>query len=79
MKKLSLVLGAAAIALAASSSAEAGFQVVRWNITGMCQIYNTNLPLPNFPPDNRRVSPVFGTYAAADRARIRLIRRGVCW
>jgi hypothetical protein len=79
MRRLYLALCAGAVLFAASSGAEAAFTVVRWNFTGMCQIFDSNLPLPKFPPDHRRVSGIYATYGQADRARIGLIRRGVCW
>jgi hypothetical protein len=79
MKRLSLALCAAALVLAASSQAQASYQVVRWHITGMCQIWNYNLPLPKFPTDYRRMSPLYASYGAAERRRVQLVRSGACW
>ena len=79
MKRLSLALAAAAVVFAASTPAQASFQIIRWNITGLCETWNMGLPTRPFPWDYKVVSRRnLPTFQAAVNAKMALARAGVC-
>jgi hypothetical protein len=61
----------AAPAMAARHAPEAGYYVIRWNDTGVCQIWNTDLryrPVQFFSR-YKVVSPLFPTFVAASETQ----------
>ncbi len=63
MKRLSLMLCAAAIGVVATSQAQASWSVIRWT-SGFCQVWDNGLPTKPFPADYR----VLHTYKKMDTA-----------
>ncbi|MBV8792897.1 MAG: hypothetical protein JO205_01340 [Pseudolabrys sp.] len=79
MRKLILGAALAAATFAATSSANAAdFRVIKWSITGVCQIYDFSWGFPPIPGDYRKLTPSLPTFAAALSAKDRLARRGRC-
>jgi hypothetical protein len=76
MKRWSLAFCAAA-ALFAASPAQASYRVIKWS-TGICQIWDYNLPTRPWPGDYRIMTQPLPTFGAAVRAKERLWRRGQC-
>ena len=57
MRRFMLLSAAAAIAVtafAATSPAEAGFHLIRWEGTGFCQIWDESIPTSPYPFELRR-------------------------
>ena len=77
-KSMSLILSAAAISLAASSQAEAKYQIIRWT-SGFCQIWNTSIPGRPFPSDYKTGRVSFSTFDIALATKMKLVKRGQCW
>jgi hypothetical protein len=75
-------LGAAAglglAALAATSPAEAAFHLIRWEGTGICQIWDEGIPTKPFPSNYTKVSSSVPTFVEALAAKEGLLRKGVC-
>ena len=71
MRRVTALCAATAIAvsaLAVSAPAQAGYYVIRWDNTGICQIWNTDLqqqPI-HFLSDYKVVSKPVPTFAAAN-------------
>ena len=82
MRRVTALCAATAItvsALAVSAPAQAGYYVIRWDNTGVCQIWNDNLnaKLVRWPSDYKVVSrpvPTF-TGAVAVQEKLRAIHR----
>ena len=74
MRRVTAVCAAAGIAvsgLAVASPAQAGYYVIRWDNTGICQIWNEDLrykPM-QWPSDYKVVSKPVPTFAAAFAAK----------
>jgi hypothetical protein len=78
MKRLSLALAAAAVVFAASTPAQADFQIIRWT-TGLCETWNMGIPTRPFPWDYKVVSKRnLPTFQAAVAAKMDLVKAGVC-
>ncbi len=76
MKRLSLMLYAAAIGVVATSQAQASWSVIRWT-SGYCQVWDNAVPTKPFPADYK----VLHTYKKLDTAvakRTKLVGKG-CW
>jgi hypothetical protein len=71
--------GIAVTALAATSPAEAAFNVIRWDNTGWCQVWSESNPPTPWPSKhvalNKKPIPSF-TEAMA--ARDALVKKGAC-
>jgi hypothetical protein len=64
MKNLTLILGAAAVCMVASSQAQANWSVVRWN-SGFCQPWDSAVA---FKPPAGRYKVVPRSYRTFDKA-----------
>lgn len=78
MKRLSLILSAAAICLVATSQAQASWSVIRWK-SGFCQIWDHAIPTRPWPNDYRVVSRPYKTFGQAWARRTRLVSHKACW
>jgi hypothetical protein len=78
MKLLSVILSAAAISTAASSQAQADYQIIRWT-SGFCQIWDQSTPHRPFTNDFKAGRKTFRTFAAATETRARLVAARQCW
>ena len=81
MRRLSALCAAAAvglIALAATSPAQAAFHLIRWQGTGICQIWDQSIPTKPFPSNYRTVSRPVPTFAAALAVKDGMLKKGTC-
>ena len=81
MRRISALCAAAALgltALAATSPAEAAFNLIRWEDTGVCQVWDQSIPTTPFPSDYRTVSMPVPTFVQALAVKEGLLRRGMC-
>lgn len=81
MRRLSIVcaaLGLAATALVATSPAQASYKVIRWDGTGVCQIWDNAVPTQPFPSNYRTVSRSVPTFMEALAAKDRLFHAAKC-
>ena len=79
MLRRSLTLGAAvAVALIATAPAQASWRVIKWNNTGICQIWDFGLDGTPIPGDFRMMSRPLPSFGAALGAKSRLWDRGRC-
>ena len=65
-------------ALAATSPAQAGFHLIRWNGTGVCQVWDDSVPTKPFPADYKTVSKSQATFAGALAVKDGLLKKGAC-
>ena len=83
MRRATALCAAAGIAfsgLAVASPAQAGYYVIRWDNTGVCQIWNENLtskPL-QWPSNYKVVSKPVPTFAAAVAAQEKMRQQRHC-
>jgi len=83
MRKLSILAAATAVAvtaLAASTSANAAYSIIRWEGTGFCQIWDHNVPVPPpFPSTYKTVAPAtLPTFIDALNAKTSMVASGAC-
>ena len=77
---LCAAVGIAASALVVAAPAQAGYYVIRWENTGICQIWNEDLkskPMEWFS-HYKQVSKPVPTFDAALAVKSGLMKRGVC-
>jgi hypothetical protein len=78
MKRWGIVIAAAAaVCVAASRDARAGYQIIRWT-SGYCQIWDAENAARPFPSDYRTGRKTFRTFGEASVARARLISQRQC-
>ena len=65
-------------ALAATTPAEAAFHLIRWQTTGVCQIWDESIPTKPIPSNYKVVSKRVATFGAALAVKNRLLKKGVC-
>jgi len=70
--------GLAAATVLATSPADASYRVIRWNVTGVCQIWDYGMPTRPFPPNYRIMSHAQKTFGAALRIKERNWNRWSC-
>ena len=70
--------GLAGLFLAGPANAMSDFRVIKWSITGVCQIYDFGWGGRPIPWDYRVMTPPLPSFTAALRAKDRLARRGRC-
>jgi hypothetical protein len=81
MRRLSILgaaIGLGLTALAATSPAQAGFHLIRWDGTGFCQVWDQSIPTAPFPSNYSAVSREVPTLIEALAAKEALLRRGTC-
>jgi hypothetical protein len=81
MRRISVVCAAAGLAvtaLAATSPAEAGFHVIRWQNTGFCQIWDNSIPTYPWPGNYRVVTHRLPTFGYALAVKDGMLRRHHC-
>ena len=81
MRRLMLLSAAAAIAVtafAASSPAEAGFHLIRWEGTGFCQIWDESIPTTPWPAGYHRASASVPTFIDALAVKDAALKSGGC-
>ncbi len=75
---LSAAAGLGLTALAATSPAEAAFNIIRWDGIGACQIWDKSLPIKPFPSSYKTVSRTVPTFAAALAVKDGMLKKGAC-
>ena len=67
-------------ALAVVSPAQAGYYLIRWDNTGVCQVWNESFQMkpPRWPSDYKVVSKPIPTFTAALDAKEKLRQHGNC-
>lgn len=81
MRRISIVCAAAGLAitaLAATSPAQAAFQVIRWHDTGFCQIWDNSIPTTPWPANYITVTHRLPTFGQARAVKEVLLHRGHC-
>lgn len=81
MMRRALILcaaGLAGILAAGTANAAPDFRVIRWSITGVCQIYDFGWGGRPIPSDYRIMTRPLPTFGAALRAKEALWNRGRC-
>jgi len=79
MLRRSLILGAAlGVGLIAAAPANAAWRVIKWNITGICQIWDFGIDGAPIPGDFHMMSRPLPTFGAALNAKSRLWNAGRC-
>ncbi len=73
----SVILSFAAATAAASSQAQANYQIIRWT-SGYCHMGPVNSTKP-FPSDYKAGRKTFKTFGAATPMRAQLIAQRQCW
>jgi hypothetical protein len=81
MRKLPILAAAATVAItaiAASSSAQAAYSLIRWQDTGFCQIWDHSIPTQPFPSNYKTVSAQMPTLLHALNAKSGMLAKGTC-
>ena len=81
MRRISMLCAAAGLglaALAATSPAEAAFHLIRWDVTGYCQVWDQGIATKPFPSDYKTVSAKVPTLVQALAVKEHLLRKRVC-
>ena len=83
MRRATILCAAAGIAVAAlavASPAQAGYYLIRWDNTGVCQIWNTNLQQQpvHFLSDYKVVSKPVPTFSAAMDVQLKMREQRHC-
>ena len=81
MRRFSIVcaaLGLAATALVATSPAQASYKVIRWDTTGVCEIWDNAFTTKPFPSDYKVVSHPVPTFMDALAAKDKLFHAARC-
>ena len=77
MRKLA-ILAAGAVALIATSPAQADYALIRWEGTGYCQIWDRSVPTTPFPSNYQTVGTSIPTFTDALDVKEMLVRDGLC-
>jgi hypothetical protein len=83
MRRVTALCAAAGIAVAAlavASPAQAGYYLIRWDNTGVCQVWNEDLSFKpmRWPSDYKVVSKPTPTFTAAMAMKENLRQQGHC-
>ena len=75
---LCAAVGLGLTALAAATPADAAFHLIRWQGTGICQIWDESIPTKPFPSDYKMVSKPAPTFVAAMAVKDHMLKKGAC-
>ena len=83
MRRVTTLCATACIAvsaLAVVSPAQAGYYLIRWDNTGVCQVWNESFQMKplRWPSDYKVVSKPIATFTAALDAKEKLRQHGNC-
>ena len=70
--------GLAAAAFAAASPAEAGYHLIRWQDSGLCQIWDESIPTTPWPAGYHRASATVPTFIDALAMKDTALKAGHC-
>ena len=75
---LSAAAGIALSAFAATAPAEAAFHLIRWEGTGVCQIWDESIPTKPIPSNYKTVSKPVATFGDALAMKDGMLKKGAC-
>jgi hypothetical protein len=75
---LAATAGLALTAVVATSPAEAAFHLIRWEGTGVCQVWDQSIPTKPMPANYKTVSKPVPTFAAALAVKDGMLKKGSC-
>ena len=75
---LAATAGVALTAVVATSPAEAAFHLIRWEGTGVCQVWDQSIPTKPMPANYKTVSKPVPTFAAALAVKDGMLKKGSC-
>ena len=75
---LAATAGLALTAIVATSPAEAAFHLIRWEGTGVCQVWDQSIPTKPMPANYKTVSKPVPTFAAALAVKDGMLKKGSC-
>jgi hypothetical protein len=81
MRRISMLCAAAGLAAAAfvaASPAEAGYHLVRWQDSGVCQIWDESIPTTPWPAGYHRASATVPTFLDALALKDNALKAGHC-
>jgi hypothetical protein len=78
MSMLCAAAGLAAAAFVAASPAEAGYHLVRWQDSGVCQIWDESIPTTPWPAGYHRASATVPTFLDALALKDNALKAGHC-
>ncbi|WFU83297.1 hypothetical protein QA645_11305 [Bradyrhizobium sp. CIAT3101] len=81
MRRLSMLCaaaGVAAVAFVAASPAEAGYHLIRWQDSGVCQIWDESIPTTPWPAGYHRASASVPTFLDALALKDNALKAGHC-
>jgi hypothetical protein len=81
MRRIYAVCAAACLGLAAlatTTPADAAFHLIRWQGTGICQIWDASIPTKPFPSNYKMVSKPVPTFVAALAVKDGMMKKGAC-
>ena len=81
MRRISMLCaaaGLAAAAFAASSPAEASYHLIRWQDSGVCQIWDESIPTTPWPAGYHRASTSVPTFLDALALKDNALKAGHC-
>ncbi|MGX4769913.1 hypothetical protein ACWAUC_08870 [Bradyrhizobium guangdongense] len=81
MRRISMLCAAAGLAAAAfvaASPAEAGYHLIRWHDSGVCQIWDESIPTTPWPAGYHRASASVPTFLDALALKDHALKAGHC-
>ena len=75
---LAATAGLALTAIVATSPAEAAFNLIRWDGTGVCQVWDQSIPTKPVPSNYKTVSKPLPTFVAALAVKDGMLKKGSC-
>jgi hypothetical protein len=81
MRRITLLCATAAVALtalAATSPARADYNLIRWNDTGFCQVWDKTIPTAPWPSNYSVVSHSVPTFLDALDVKDHMLHHGHC-
>lgn len=81
MRRVSMLCAAAGLAAAAfvaASPAEAGYHLIRWQDSGVCQIWDESIPTTPWPAGYHRASASVPTFLDALALKDHALKAGHC-
>ena len=75
---LAATAGLALSAFVATSPAEAAFHLIRWEGTGVCQVWDQSIPTQPIPSNYKTVSKPVPTFTAALAVKDGMLKKGTC-
>lgn len=81
MRRISMLCAAAGLAAAAfvaAGPAEAGYHLIRWQDSGVCQIWDESIPTTPWPAGYHRASATVPTFLDALELKDHALKAGHC-